>query len=114
VKPHRACRIYCLEKSIAVTAVVLLTAALLSRPNLASAADDVPSDAVAYGTSTAVFRGTRPPAPEPAAPAATAAPRRERQLDLRFKRTFPYGSGWNNELNWEGMDSEPQIDTVVR
>ena len=111
---HRARRTRCSAKNITVTAVFLLSIALLSRANLASAAGSEPSDGVAYGTSRTVLRGIRPPAPRSAGPARTAAPRRARQLDLSFKRAFPYGSGWDNELNWEGINSEPQIDTILR
>jgi hypothetical protein len=111
---HRARRAHFSAKSIAAVAAVLLSAALLSGPHLASAADDNPSNGVGYGTSTAVVRGTRPPAPKPAAPARTAAPRTQPERDLGFRRTFPYGFGWNNDLNWEGINSEPQIDTIQR
>lgn len=102
------------SKSIAVAAAALLSAALLSWPNPAPAAEGAPRDEAASGSSTAVLRGTRPPGPPAAAPAKTAARRRAQERDLGFERTLPYGSGWNNDLNWEGMNSEPQIDTIVR
>jgi hypothetical protein len=114
VEKHRARPARCSAKSIAVAAAVLLSAALLSWPNPAPAADGGPRDEVATGTSTAVLRGTRPPGPPAAAPAQAAARRRAQQQDLGFERTLPYGSGWNNDLNWEGINSEPQIDTIVR
>jgi hypothetical protein len=113
VEKRRARPARCSAKSIAVAAAVLLGAALLSWPNPALAADG-PRDEVATGTSTAVLRGTRPPGAEPAAAARAAARRREQQRDLGFERTLPYGSGWNNDLNWEGINSEPQIDTIAR
>ena len=104
----------CSAKSTAVATAVLLSAALLSWPNPAPAAEGAPRDEVASGSSTAVLRGTRPPAPKAAAPARTAARRREQQPDLSFERTLPSGSGWNNDLNWEGINSEPQVDTILR
>jgi hypothetical protein len=114
VEKRRARPARCSAKSIAVAAAVLLSASLLSWPNPAPGAEGAPRDEVASGTSTAVLRGTRPPGPEPAAAARTAARRKEQQRDLGFERTLPYGSGWNNDLNWEGINSEPQIDTIVR
>jgi hypothetical protein len=114
VEKRRARPARCSGKGIAVVAAVLLSGALLSWPNPAPAAEGAPSDGVAYGSSTAVLRGTRPPGPQAAAPAQTAARRRAQQRDLGFERTLPLGSGWNNDLNWEGINSEPQIDTIVR
>jgi hypothetical protein len=111
---RRARRARLSGKSIVAMAAVLLSAALPSGLNLASAADDNPSNEVANGTSTAVVRGTRPPAPKPAGPARAAAPRSQPARDLGFRRTSPYGFGWNNDLNWEGINSEPQIDTIQR
>ena len=50
VEVRRTRRPQCLAKSMAVAVAVLLSAALLSRPNLAPAAERAPSDGVAYGT----------------------------------------------------------------
>lgn len=113
MEKHRARPARCPAKSTAVAAAVLLSAALLSWPNPAPGAEGAPRDEVASGTSTSVLRGTRPPGAEPAA-ARAAARRKAQQQDLGFERTLPLGSGWNNDLNWEGINSEPQIDTIVR
>lgn len=103
---------------------MLLGAVLLSPQNPASAADgdrgDIIVSAPAGGTAAAepsgtgpvVMRGTRPAVPKPG-PGVKGAPAAAGRYE-GFQRSLPYGSGWNNELNWEGINSESQADTVTR
>jgi hypothetical protein len=100
--------------------VLLLGAVLLSPQNPATAADgdivvSAPGAAAVAepsGTSPVVMRGTRPAAPKPS-PIAKGEPAAAGRNEA-FQRSLPSGSGWNNELNWEGINSENQADTVTR
>jgi hypothetical protein len=114
-------------RSGAVVIAVLLGAVLLSPLNPASAAEANKGDIIvsapgASASDTAaaepsatvpvVIRGTRPAVPKPSPGVkgeAAAAGRNE-----GFQRSLPYGSGWNHDLNWEGINSENQADTVTR
>jgi hypothetical protein len=106
---------------------MLLGAVLLSPPNPAFAADGDKGDIIVSspgasaggtaaaepsGTGPVIIRGTRPAVPKPGPGVrgeAAAAGRYE-----GFQRSVPYGSGWNNDLNWEGLNTENQADTVTR
>jgi len=103
--------------------VLLLSAVLLSPQNPASAADgnkgdiivsapDASAAAEPSGTGPVVMRGTRPAVPKPS-PIAKGEPAAAGRNEA-FQRSLPSGSGWNNELNWEGINSENQADTVTR
>ena len=107
--------------------VLLLGAVLLSPRNPASAADGNKGDTVVSapgaaaassaaaeppGTGPVVMRGTRPAVPKPS-PIAQSEPAAAGRNEA-FQRSLPSGSGWNNELNWEGINSENQADTVTR
>ena len=114
-------------RSGAAVIAMLLGVVLLSPPNPAFAADGNQGDIIisapgasANGTAAAepsgtgpvVMRGTRPAVPKPGPGVrgeAAAAGRNE-----GFQRSVPYGSGWNNDLNWEGLNTENQADTVTR
>lgn len=106
---------------------MLLGAVLLSPQNPASAADGTNGDVVVSapgasaggaalaepsGTGPVVMRGTRPAVPKPS-PVAKGEPAAAGRNE-GFQRSLPSGSGWNNELNWEGINSENQADTVTR
>lgn len=107
--------------------VLLLGAVVLSPQNPASAAEankgdtavSAPGDpggnsaaASPSATMPVVMRGTRPAVPKPS-PIANGEPAAAGRND-GFQRSLPSGSGWNNELNWEGINSENQADTVTR
>jgi hypothetical protein len=103
--------------------VLLLGAVVLSPQKPATAADGGNGDMVVSapgaaavaepsGTSPVVMRGTRPAVPKPS-PIAKGEPAAAGPNEA-FQRSLPSGSGWNNELNWEGINSENQADTVTR
>jgi hypothetical protein len=114
-------------RSGAAVIAILLGAVLLSPPNPAFAADGDKGDIIVSapgasaggtaaaepsGTGPVIIRGTRPAVPKPSPGVrgeAAAAGRYE-----GFQRSVPYGSGWNNDLNWEGLNTENQADTVTR
>jgi hypothetical protein len=107
--------------------VLLLGAVVLSPQNPASAAEAKKGDIIVSapgaaaagsaaaepsGTDPVVMRGTRPAVPKPS-PIAKGEPAAAGRNEA-FQRSLPSGSGWNNELNWEGIKSENQADTVTR
>lgn len=107
--------------------VLLLGAVVLSPQNPASAAEANKGDIIVSapgaaaagsaaaepsGTDPVVMRGTRPAVPKPS-PIAKGEPAAAGRNEA-FQRSLPSGSGWNNELNWEGINSENQADTVTR
>src|SRR5207244_13607832 len=106
---------------------MLLGAVLLSPPNPASAADGNKGDIIisapgasANGTAAAepsgtgpvVMRGTRPAVPKPGPGVrgeAAAAGRNE-----GVQRALPYGSGWNNDLNCERLNTDNRAEPLTR
>ena len=110
-------------RSGAAVIAMLLGAVLLSPQHPATAADGnngdiivsapgAPAMAEPSGTGPVVMRGTRPAVPKPS-PVAKGEPAAAGRNE-GFQRSLPYGSGWNNDLNWEGLNSENQADTVTR
>ena len=114
-------------RSGAAVIAILLGAVLLSPPNPAFAADGDKGDIIVSapgasaggtaaaepsGTGPVIIRGTRPAVPKPS-PIAKGEPAAAGPNEA-FQRSLPSGSGWNNELNWEGINSENQADTVTR
>jgi hypothetical protein len=82
---------------------------IVSAPGAAAAGS---AAAEPSGTDPVVMRGTRPAVPKPS-PIAKGEPAAAGRNEA-FQRSLPSGSGWNNELNWEGINSENQADTVTR
>src|SRR5881227_3361955 len=91
---------------------IIVSAAAVPSAEAPGASADGTAAAEPSGTGPVVMRGTRPAVPKPGPGVrgeAAAAGRNE-----GFQRSLPYGSGWNNDLNWEGLNSENQADTVMR
>jgi hypothetical protein len=114
VEPSRADKaVY----GLGVLTAVLLSAAMLSQPTIATAADGdtatvaVPDPGSDTGlrepsiSGPVVIHGTRPAGPE-----AAQSPNMRNQIPppyLGFQRAHLYGSGWNTEYNSNGLSYTP-------
>ena len=103
---------------LGVLTAVLLSAAMLSQPTIATAADGdtatlaVPDPGSDTGlrepsiSGPVVIHGTRPAGPE-AVQSGNVSNRAPPPPYMGFQPAPPYGSGWNTEYNYNGLSYTP-------